>query len=356
MAKVMIFMDGSWLYSTVRFLGEDFQIDYGKLPVVLAKLLGRKMGGIPVDIVRTYMFGSNAINYQNSDEEMVKRRKVFYDILREEYGYQVEVFPVDYRGRRLRKKDRHPDDDFTPEEKSVDVALSANMLYYAALNSYDIALFLGGSRDYVPLLQKVRLLGKRVAIASIKGSCAFELLDNKDSKHVRDFDVIWLDDLTEDIKAVNEERYVECRSPMHEGPNPILTDEFVRKNRPFFCKECREKMRAQRYSYNDDEFDIENDFDDESFGNRIINAGDVYRGRIKRLMDFFGFIETPEGDFYFGMDDCAHGTDFYSMTEGTPVEFIVVNMPNKRLRGSRGNGKAEEVSVASNDESDFSEE
>ena len=91
-------------------------------------------------------------------------------------------------------------------------------------------------------------------------------------------------------------------------------------------------------------------------GNRIINAGDVYRGRIKRLMDFFGFIETPEGDFYFGMDDCAHGTDFYSMTEGTPVEFIVVNMPNKRLRGSRGNGKAEEVSVASNDESDFSEE
>ncbi len=344
MAKVMIFMDGSWLYSTVRFLGDDFQIDYGKLPVVLTKLLGRKMGGVPIDLVRIYMFGSNAINYQPADEEMVKRRKVFYDILREEYGYNVEVFPVDYRGRRLRKKDRHPDDDFTPEEKAVDIALASSMLYYAALDAYDIALFLGGSREYVPALQKVKLLGKRVAIASIKGSCAFELLDNKDSKNVRDFDVMWLDDLTEDIKAVNEERYVECRSPLHEGPNPILTDEFVRKNRPFFCKECREKMRSQRYSYSEDEFDIESEFDDD-FGNRIINPGDTYRGRIKRLLDFFGFIETPEGDFYFGMDDCAQNTDFYSMTEGMPVQFVVVSMPNKRLRGSRGNGKAEDVSI-----------
>jgi cold shock CspA family protein len=357
MAKVMVFMDGSWLYSGMRSLGDDFQVDYGKLPVVLGEVISKKLGVIPVDIVRTFLFGSNATNYQDEDVEMVKRRRTFYDILREEYDYDVQVYAIDYRGRRLRKADRHPEDEFNPEEKCVDIALASSMLYFAALPYvYDIAVLVGGDRDFVPVLQKVRQLGKRVAIASIHGSCAFELLDSKNLKGVRDFDVIWLDELLDDISASTDEKLVECNSPLHTGPNPLHTDEFVRRHRPFYCKECRKKMREERSRFQHEtvaggEPSPKKETPDESladnFGNLHMRAGASYMGRIKRLMEYCGFIETEEGDFYFGMDDCAAGTDFYKLEEGAKVEFTVTNMPPKQFHGSKGkgNGSAEGVSL-----------
>ncbi len=354
MAKVMVFIDGTWLYSNLRSLGEDFQIDYGKLPKAVGKKIARHLGDNNVDIVRTFMFGSNATNYLDADKDMVKRRRVFYDVLREEYGYEVEVYLVDYRGRRLKRKDRHPDDDFSPEEKCVDIALASSMLYFAALPlAYDIAIVIGGDRDYVPVLQKVRLLGKRVALASIHGACSYELMEGKNLKGVRDFDVIWLHDILDDIRLIAEIRSLRCMSPFHTGANPVMTDEFIRKNRPFYCKDCREKIRNERASYFEDYGEEEEYNDNESQhshaqppeSNGNFHTGDSYTGIVKRLMEFCGFIETPHGDYYFGMDDCAPDTDFFKLDRGTRVEFIISKVPNRHVRGSQGNGNAEEVSL-----------
>ncbi|MEO1260307.1 MAG: NYN domain-containing protein [Bacteroidota bacterium] len=349
MAKVMIFIDGSWLYNNFRNLGEDFQIDYGKLPSVIGGEMASLIGHDHVDIVRTFMFGSNATNYLDEDKDMVKRRRVFYDILREEYGYDVEVHLVDYRNRRLKKKDRHPDDDFVPQEKCVDVALTSSMLYFAALPyTYDIAVLVGGDRDYTPLLQKVRSLGKRVAILSIHGACSYDLMEAKNLKGVRDFDVMWLNDMLEDIQMVNEVREVYCQSPFHTGDNPVETDEFVRKSRAFFCKECRDKMREERTTF---DYDNQNgtEFDEEietTWEKSSLRTGDTFTGSIKRLMEHCGFIETDKGDFYFGMDDCAADTDFFNLQPGATVEFVVSKAPNPRFRGRRGNGNAEEVALS----------
>ncbi|MFQ5447887.1 MAG: hypothetical protein ACE5FF_13245, partial [Saprospiraceae bacterium] len=193
-----------------------------------------------------------------------------------------------------------------------------------------------------------------VAIASIHGSCAFELQDSKNLKGVRDFDVIWLDELPDEIRISNEAKLVECHSPLHEGPNPVQTSEFVRKHRPFYCKECRKKMREERSHFEPEPDDMDQPYSGkepgsedlaENFGNLHMCAGATYFGRIKRLMEYCGFIETPKGDFYFGMDDCAAGTDFFKLKEGKKVEFIVANLPNKKFHGSRGNGSAEEVTI-----------
>jgi hypothetical protein len=67
-AKVMLFIDGTWVYATVRNLArvygeEEFLIDYGKLPQVLAKRVGEHLGSTEIDIVRSYLFGSFAVNY-----------------------------------------------------------------------------------------------------------------------------------------------------------------------------------------------------------------------------------------------------------------------------------------------------
>ncbi|MEK7255511.1 MAG: NYN domain-containing protein [Bacteroidota bacterium] len=361
----MVFIDGTWLYSSLKNLGEDFQIDYGKLPKALGKKVGEKLNDPNTDIVRTFLFGSNATNFQDADQDMVTRRRIFYDVLREDYGYDVEVYLVDYRGRRLRKKDRHQDDEFYPEEKCVDIALASSMLYFAALPYvYDIAILVGGDRDFVPVLNKVRQLGKRIAIASIHHCCSFELMEGRNLKGVRDFDVIWLEDILDDIRLTPVMRPLFCKSPLHTGENPIMTEEYVRKNRPFLCRDCREKMRREREGFTSEPYheqseeadfhEVEEPAHVNGNGNGYresqaaeLHTGDTCQGIIKRMLDYSGFIESPQGDFYFAMNDCASNTEFQQLRRGMRVEFIVSKLPNRDVRGSKGNGNAEEVAIAS---------
>ena len=200
MIKAMLFIDGGWLYANMAELGKaagktDFQVDFGRLPGVLAEEIGRQTG-LRVDIVRSHYFGSYAENYDPIDENSVERRKAFFARLREDHNYEVETFPIDYRGRRLRRQDRDADDGFAPREKCVDVALAVTLMRYAALpGAMDIAIMVLGDRDFEPLLQEVRRFGKRIVLASVDSACAAELADPADPSRVRDFEIIWLDDL-----------------------------------------------------------------------------------------------------------------------------------------------------------------
>src|SRR5437899_5914086 len=104
-------------------------------------------------------------------------------------------------GRRLRRQDRDPNDSFEPKEKCVDVSLATSMLYFAAIPfAYDIAIAVVGDQDFKPVLQHVRRLGKRVAIASIKGSCADDLADVTDQARIKDFDLVWIDNLLQKLE------------------------------------------------------------------------------------------------------------------------------------------------------------
>ena len=200
MVKAMLFIDGGWLYANMAELGKaagkaDFQVDFGRLPGVLVEEIGRQTG-LRVDIVRSHYFGSYAENYDPVDESSVERRKAFFARLREDHNYEIETFPIDYSGRRLRRQDRDPEDGFAPREKCVDVALAVRLMRYALMpDAMDVAIMVLGDRDFEPLLQEVRRHGKRVAIASIDSVCAAELADPADPSCVRDFEMIWLDDL-----------------------------------------------------------------------------------------------------------------------------------------------------------------
>ncbi len=204
MIKAMLFIDGGWLYANMAELGKaagktDFQVDFGRLPGVLAEEISRQTG-LRVDIVRSHYFGSYAENYDPVDENSVERRKAFFARLREDHNYEVETFPIDYRGRRLRRQDRDIDDGFAPREKCVDVALAVTLMRYAAMpDAMDVAIMVLGDRDFEPLLQEVRRFGKRVALASVDSACAAELADPADPSRVRDFEIIWLDDLLSKI-------------------------------------------------------------------------------------------------------------------------------------------------------------
>src|SRR5215210_7210524 len=252
MPRAMIFIDGTWLYSNIPRLSEaygqpDFRVDFGKLPLVLAETVGSQIHDVEVDVVRTYLYGSYAANYDMRDDDAVQRRLDFFAMLAEEYHYEVDTFPTNFLGRRLKRADRDPDDPFEPKEKCVDIALASSMLYLAAIPSvYDIAIAVVGDQDFKPALQHVRRLGKRVAIASIKGSCAPDLSDPRDDARVKDFDIVWLDDLLHRLELKYERHVLQCESPAHKGKREVWTTFHPRKGQKFFCDVCRREFSRQR--------------------------------------------------------------------------------------------------------------
>jgi NYN domain-containing protein len=208
MIKVMVFFDGSWLDASSCRLGREnrlggFQINFGALKDVIVEHLREQLGCLPVDIVRQHFFASVPTNYNPQDEDQVLRKKAYLNRLAEKYRFDLKLFDLEYRGRRIRQEDRDSSDAFVPVEKCVDVALACEALELAYLPSgYDIAVFVAGDLDYLPAMKKIRKLGKRVALVSSKTSCA-KVYRHCSGARAIDFDVIWLDDFLERISWTN---------------------------------------------------------------------------------------------------------------------------------------------------------
>jgi len=335
MPKAMLFIDGTWLYANVPRLSElygkdDFRVDFGKLPKILAEEVSEQLGGTELDVVRAYLFGSYAANYDKRDDAIVHRRRSFFDMLKEEYHYELELFPINFRGRQVRRVDRDPKDTFEPQEKCVDIAVASSLLYYAAIpNAYDIAIVVAGDRDFKPALQCARRLGKRVAIASIQGSCTPEYSDPRDEARVKDFDIIWLDHLLDKLELKYERHQLECQSPWHEGDRIVWTTFYPRKSQKFYCPECqdeftRQKAEAQK-EYNIATVEYIEDPPLEDGATKHSLFGKI----VKRVPERgFGFINAEDGqDYFFHFTDLIPPMDFDDALEGVEVEFEIKREP-----------------------------
>jgi|YelNatPaOPRAMG01_1025707.scaffolds.fasta_scaffold35752_2 cold shock CspA family protein len=343
MPKAMLFIDGTWLYSNTSRLAEsygkeDYQMDFGKLPHALAAEVSKQMGNVEVDVVRTFLFGSYASNYDIRDEEAVQRRLDFFSMLKEEYHYEVEIFPINFRGRRLRKADRDPNDTFEPKEKCVDIALAASMMYYAAIpGAYDIAIALIGDQDFIPVLQLVRRLGKRLAICSIKGSCAPELSDIRDEARVKDFDTIWLNDLLGQLELRYERHLLECEAPFHKGDRKVWTTFHPRKGRKFFCDECRAEFAKLKQAAVQELLGIQEEAPTPSDAEPCIKPGTILTGIVRKKMADrgFGFVQTDDGkEYFFHITDLSPGLEFDQIEEGAVVQFEVRREPTHDRAGA----------------------
>jgi cold shock CspA family protein len=341
----MVFIDGTWMYSNAPRLGEtrgrtDYHVDFGKLPHVLARAIGKQVGGTEIDVVRTHLFGSFAHNYDLRDDDAVQRRLDFFSLLKEEYHYEIETFPINFRGRRLRRADRDPRDPFEPKEKCVDISLATSMLFQAALpHTYDIAITVLGDLDFKPVLQAVRRLGRRVAIASIRGSCAPDLADPRDPDRVKDFDIIWLDDLIDDLELRYEAHQRECESPDHVGDRRVWTTFRPRKGQRFYCDMCRAEFARQKQEAQQEY--VTSDVDREAAlahdGPNGNAQGVVLYGEIKKKVADrgFGFIHAEDGnDYFFHLTDLESGLDFLDIREGLGVDFEVKRQPSLTKAGA----------------------
>ncbi|HEY6193417.1 MAG TPA: NYN domain-containing protein [Candidatus Eisenbacteria bacterium] len=345
MIKFMLFIDGTWLYSNTSRLVEasgepGFVLDFGKLPRVLAEEVGRRLGHDDWTVVRTHLFGSYAANIDPRDLEPVERRLNFFTMLRQQHHYEVEAFPIEFRGKRLRRTDRDPGDPFEPKEKCVDIALATSMLFNAAMsNAYDVAIAVIGDQDFKPVLQSVRRLGKRVAIASINGACSGEYSDPADKARVRDAELLWLEDLLPRLARRYDPHFLDCQSPAHKGERRVETTYYPKRGEKFYCPACREEFARQREAAGAaGAAGAPGAANGGSGGNGGASESATYAPtdttlmgvvKHKRLDKNYGFIMVDGcgaydgAEYFFHETDLADGTRFAELAEGTYVDFQV---------------------------------
>ena len=204
--KVMIFVDGTWLFynifktntlenSLVKKFGknwvQEYTVDWSAIPRLVSAHVAQQLemhSGYhrPVDVRRTVMYTAATADTQDHDARKVMMLECM------ECNFDVTCFVT--RGSSEEERS-----GIKIKEKCVDIGLAVDMLYMAfaggAVDAYDTAVLLTGDKDFIPAMEKTRLVGKKVVLCSVRNSCSKDLSRREVGvTKIRDFDVLWLDD------------------------------------------------------------------------------------------------------------------------------------------------------------------
>lgn len=231
--KTMVFIDGSWLFHNRQHLSEVidaeyFEIDYARIPRVIARHIGRHFR-MAVDVVRTHYFGAIPVNKPGFNPA---KQQMFFNYLAERCFFETEIYDIDFRH----------DPSSRPKEKCVDIALAASMLYYAARgDGYDIAALLAGDLDYLPMIRRVRLLGKRTLLVALKEIGTYYPTSKRllESPNLFDLPHLFLDDHLEEIRLKRTVAMRQC-------DNCGNTERTTWTGDAFYCVACRSRHTTMR--------------------------------------------------------------------------------------------------------------
>lgn len=172
-------MDGTWLYYNLinqktksnPFWGNSNKVDWSIIPKAVSQNLSYQIfqntGEFRfVNVVKSYVYTSQVCDSV--------RTRMFDDL--EKSNFEVHRIPTVEKYH---------------QEKCVDISLGVEMLYQSTLDEFDIAIILSGDKDYIPAIEKTKLIGKQVALCSLRGSCNRDYL-KFDS--LLDYKVIWIND------------------------------------------------------------------------------------------------------------------------------------------------------------------
>ena len=142
--RVMIFIDGSNLYHSIKNFFKRTDIDMGKLG---NKLLDKRR------LVRIYYY--NAKVGHKEEPERYRDQQAFF----------ASVSAIPYCELRLGRLVYINWPNTPPFEKGVDIQLATDMITHSFKNNYDVAVLVAGDNDYVGALQSVKDNGKHVEVA-----------------------------------------------------------------------------------------------------------------------------------------------------------------------------------------------
>jgi uncharacterized LabA/DUF88 family protein len=142
--RVMIFIDGSNLYHSLKTFFKMADIDIGKF---CQKLLDKRR------LIRIYYY--NAVVGRREEPERYRDQQAFF----------ASVSAIPYCELRLGRLVYINWPDSPPYEKGVDIQLTTDLLTHSYKNNYDVAILVAGDSDYVGALQAVKDNGKNVEVA-----------------------------------------------------------------------------------------------------------------------------------------------------------------------------------------------
>lgn len=142
--RVMIFIDGSNLYHSLKGIYRRTDLDIGRF---CRKILGRRK------LIRIYYY--NAKVGFKEEPERYRHQQAFF----------AGVNAIPYLELRLGRLVYANWPNVPPYEKGTDVQLTADMLTHSFKNNYDVAILVAGDTDFVSALQAVKDNGKNVEVA-----------------------------------------------------------------------------------------------------------------------------------------------------------------------------------------------
>lgn len=150
--NVKIFFDGQNFYRSLLRYDETLRVDYDRLAVWITQTVGGA-GGV----------FCGAYYYVGISSDAPPLVEGFLKGLELRPGYFVRREP------RVRRTGHCPacngDYEYTTE-KRVDTRLVAELIQYAANGAFDAAVLVSGDDDFVPAVEAVNALGKRVWVAT----------------------------------------------------------------------------------------------------------------------------------------------------------------------------------------------
>lgn len=142
--RVMIFIDGSNLYHSLKGHFRKTDIDIGKF---CQKLLQKRR------LIRVYYY--NAAVGRREEPERYRRQQAFF----------ASISAIPYCEIRLGRLVYNNWPNSPPYEKGVDIQLTTDLLTHSFKNNYDVAILVAGDSDYVGAIQAVKDNGKNVEVA-----------------------------------------------------------------------------------------------------------------------------------------------------------------------------------------------
>ena len=142
--RVMIFIDGSNLYHSLKNIFGRTDLDLGKFCRIL---LGRRK------LARIYYY--NARVGIKEEPERYKQQQAFF----------AGINAIPYSELRLGRLVYNNWPSVPPYEKGIDVQLATDMITHSFRSNYDVAVLVAGDNDFVGALQAVKDNGKHVEVA-----------------------------------------------------------------------------------------------------------------------------------------------------------------------------------------------
>jgi len=140
--RISIFIDGNNLYHSLNRIKAG-KIDYGKL---IKELIGERM-------LITAFYYIAPLDITSNEERYWKHQK-FLAELEKIPGFKIVLCTL--------RKYSKPDGTFGFEVKGDDVYLANDMLVGAYENLYDAAILISGDEDFIPIVNTLKKLGKKV--------------------------------------------------------------------------------------------------------------------------------------------------------------------------------------------------